>query len=466
MSFGGLDFLVGSVNGLLKGIQLSENASNSVSRNINSVKDEDKVEVTCLAPGLTKETLLMGGADGTVKTLKLSSKPDLSIETLLTSSPGEGHKLKGLMVLDNKIVTASSSGVVSLFDDAISLEDEAAEPLASFDVIKQSLKQSGRLKKGSYATGSAEEIEHVARLREGRDLSCLVASPHQVNVAATAGKENDLQLWDLNRAFDSTTQKKSGGGDDDGCVFRAKNVCHDKLELRVPIWVSGIAFSPPGASDTDKKVSCVSKHGHIRLYDTRCGQRRPVMATQWQDEAPVSVAALDDHKLVVGSGTGKLALVDWNAKPSKSEGLIVQKYKGCVGSVRSIKVAPASSGKYFVTAGLDRYLRIFDVTNPKPVHRMYMKSKLNCLLVSPDFDPSGAVVEMRKDLEAAARAKAKKAQEAGNVIEKAKEGEGQENEIKDDEMFWKKLKIIREKPKKRKNPAQGGPPEASKRINR
>ena len=45
---------------------------------------------------------------------------------------------------------------------------------------------------------------------------------------------------------------------------------------------------------------------------------------------------------------------------------------------------------------------------------------------------------MRKDLEAAARAKAKKAQEAGNVIEKAKEGEGQENEIKDDEMFWKK----------------------------
>ena len=89
-------------------------------------------------------------------------------------------------------------------------------------------------------------------------------------------------------------------------------------------------------------------------------------------------------------------------------------------------------------------------------------------LVSQDFDPSGAVVEMRKDLEAAARAKAKAkmAQETGNVIEKAKEGEGQENEIKDDEMFWKKLKIIREKPKKRKNPAQGGPPEASKRINR
>ena len=87
-------------------------------------------------------------------------------------------------------------------------------------------------------------------------------------------------------------------------------------------------------------------------------------------------------------------------------------------------------------------------------------------LVSQDFDPSGAVVEMRKDLEAAARAKAKKAQEAGNVIEKAKEGEGQENDIKDDEMFWKKLKIIREKPKKRKNPSQGGPPEASKRINR
>ena len=62
--------------------------------------------------------------------------------------------------------------------------------------------------------------------------------------------------------------------------------------------------------------------------------------------------------------------------------------RGLTESFFFLKVAPASSGKYFVTAGLDRYLRIFDVTNPKPVHRMYMKSKLNCLLVSPGVNNS------------------------------------------------------------------------------
>merc|ERR1711994_661731 len=73
----------------------------------------------------------------------------------------------------------------------------------------------------------------------------------------TGGKENELHLWDLN-----TFEKP---------VFQAKNVRHDKLELRVPVWISGIAFCPENAD----RVSVVSKHGHVRQYDIRCGQKRP-----------------------------------------------------------------------------------------------------------------------------------------------------------------------------------------------
>ena len=118
---------------------------------------------------------------------------------LLKSEVGLDHKLRGLLPLgDDKILTASSSGVVRLYDDAVSLEDDDEEEsdvtVPSIDVIKQSLFQSGKLKKGAFVAGSPEEDEHLTKLREGRDLSCLVAAPKQRHLVATAGKENDLQV--------------------------------------------------------------------------------------------------------------------------------------------------------------------------------------------------------------------------------------------------------------------------------
>ena len=65
---------------------------------------------------------------------------------------------------------------------------------------------------------------------------------------ATAGKENRLQLWDLSRP-------------DVVPVFSAKNVKHDKLELRVPVWVTDICF-PDALSPSS--VATVSRYGHIR----------------------------------------------------------------------------------------------------------------------------------------------------------------------------------------------------------
>ena len=58
------------------------------------------------------------------------------------------------------------------------------------------------------------------------------------------------------------------------------------------------------------QISVVSKHGHIRHYDTRSKQRRPVLASEWADEAPTSCASLGADKLIVGAGTGKLAMFD------------------------------------------------------------------------------------------------------------------------------------------------------------
>ena len=255
-----------------------------------------------------------------------------------------------------------------------------------------------------------------------------VRTGKQHNVIATGGKENELHLWDLNVL--------------ERPVFQAKNVPNDKLELRVPVWISGIAFCPENPS----RVSVVSKHGHVRQYDVRSGQRRPVLAFEWEGEAPTACSATGSaHQILVGAGTGKLAMFDWRKTGKKDSGM-AKKYKGCVGSIRCIRSTGDESRPYFATAGLDRYLRIYDVNSAVPVQKMYLKSKLNCLLLNKDFDPTFVPESSASE--------ANKEVSKDDVLERDTttnlKTKGSEENVQEDEKFWTKMKIIREKPKKRK----------------
>lgn len=82
-------------------------------------------------------------------------------------------------------------------------------------------------------------------LNAGDNLHRMRHSNVNKKIIATGGKENGLKLFDLER------QKQ---------IFSEKNVPHDFLNLRVPIWVSDIAF----LQDSHKVVT-VSKFGHVRL---------------------------------------------------------------------------------------------------------------------------------------------------------------------------------------------------------
>ena len=63
----------------------------------------------------------------------------------------------------------------------------------------------------------------------------------------------------------------------------------------MPVWVSDICFSDPSSSNA---VSTVSKHGHVRLYDIRSGQRRPVIELTWADEALTTIASTQNKDQV------------------------------------------------------------------------------------------------------------------------------------------------------------------------
>ena len=231
------------------------------------------------------------------------------------------------------------------------------------------------------------------------------------NLIATGGKENDLQLWDVSNL------KK-------GPLFRAKNVPHDNLELRVPVWLTDICFTD---NQSANRIAVVSRYGHIRLYDTRGNQRRPVLAMEWPDEILTAASSTStEHEIIVGSSTGFIAQYDLRMT---HKGLR-RKYRGCTGGIRSID--SHKSHNYFAAVGLDRFLRVFDINQPKPVQKIYLKSRLNHVLLSKKFEPTALPQPCTKT----------KTQKKKISVENSMKEDGDE--------FWAKLPVIRSSDGKKK----------------
>ena len=169
------------------------------------------------------------------------------------------------------------------------------EPLEDFNTIEYEINQTAKLKADNFKDEEEKE-KHKVSLKVDRSLVKMRKVPGISNhFIATGGKEHDLQIWDLN-------QTKSGP------IFRAKNVPTDSLELRVPIWVTDMCFPDNISKD---KVATVSRHGHIRLYDTKGHQRRPVLSMEWPDEVLTAVSSTPcDHDILVGTATGHIAHYD------------------------------------------------------------------------------------------------------------------------------------------------------------
>ena len=77
----------------------------------------------------------------------------------------------------------------------------------------------------------------------GPNLHRMRQSNSRKEIIATGGLENPLKLFDVEH------QKQ---------IFLAKNVKHDSLELRVPVWISDIGFFP----ETSKLITS-SRYGHV-----------------------------------------------------------------------------------------------------------------------------------------------------------------------------------------------------------
>ncbi|XP_039625287.1 WD repeat-containing protein 74 [Polypterus senegalus] len=210
--------------------------------------------------------------------------------------------------------------------------------------------ESGLLK--VWKEGCPDTVE----VNVGRDVYKMRQSTSEGHKVATGGKENDLKIWDLQRPEEP--------------VFKAKNVANDWLDLRVPVWIRDLQFLP----ESDKVVTCTAYH-QVRLYDPSLPLRRPVLETTFE-EYPLTALSLtsDSNSVVVGNTQGQVAVIDLR------QGRLLRCLKGFAGSVRALQCH--RSLPLVASCGLDRFLRIHNLEDKQLLHKVYLKSRLNCLLLT------------------------------------------------------------------------------------
>ena len=234
-----------------------------------------------------------------------------------------------------------------------------------------------------FVRSTVQDAGNPAGFNVGGGLNIMRLDSATQTVIGVGGKEHDLNLWSLE------TQQ---------VLFKAKNVTHDKLDMRVPVWIKDLRFlSVPGNSN-GHRVVVGTGHRHVRIYDSSI-KRRPVQELDNFGENPIQSLCVspDETRVYVGDTAGNLDILD--LRTLKHMGRCI----GPVGSIRDLACHPTLP--YIVAVGLDRMVHVFDVNTRKYRHTIYAKQRLTSVLFCSDG---------LKNIPAAADEPARKKHKAGD----------------------------------------------------
>ncbi|KAJ1660464.1 WD repeat-containing protein 74 [Dispira simplex] len=266
-------------------------------------------------------------------------------------------------------------------------------------------------------------------LNFGKDLTCMRI--HQTSTTALVGlvgRERQLTLWDMqqlsstatgNSITDDTAQPNWTTPQGEP-YFKAKNVPHDNLGLRVPYW--GTDFEFMNAEGTQLILG--TEHRQIRLYDTKAS-RSPV-ADYTIGKHPLRRIAVpfDQVYLYAADNVNLVHQIDLRMQRA------VGSLKGATGAVVDMAILPGDSG-HMVSVGLDRFLRVHHISAPglPLVHSVYLKQRMNQVL---PLDQAGDLTQTHS--------------EEPSGKDNHRLGNNKEGEDDDDDDLWNTMAIVADKP--------------------
>lgn len=116
-----------------------------------------------------------------------------------------------------------------------------------------------------------------------------LSTPDAGGAFALAGKEVEIGVFDPERTFASSSTAASPKDLYEGEVWRAKNLPHNSLRLRVPVHHLCSSYLPGSTTS----IVTGTKAGNVRRYDTR--QRKPT--ADWKMAREGGVAAIAPSRL-------------------------------------------------------------------------------------------------------------------------------------------------------------------------
>lgn len=269
------------------------------------------------------------------------------------------------------------------------------------------------------------ELKSVTTTVKG-PLSAFVSHPEQTGVFAFGGKENDVKIVRL------YTEKPMAGVKAEQ-LFQAKNVKNDKLDLRVPVWVTNVVFvNLKTHSPTSWEFITTTGYGQVRKYDTTHG-RKPVMDKKISDKPFAQVARTLNESEIICADTHALTALFHVEK-----GTLLAKYKGSVGAVQGLYSHLTGKTPLLVTGALDRYVRVFDIDSREQVAKVFVGSKVSSVWL---LDASPGQLPPSLDADDGQKKRKKK------VVRRSQ----REAEKENPDRVWDELDELETKVKKQKN---------------
>ena len=237
------------------------------------------------------------------------------------------------------------------------------------------------------------------------------------------GKENDLSLYDIEQGQ---------------CIWQAKNVLNDNLNLRVPIWHTSVDFLQSTTDSTSTSGALIASgtgYKHIRLYDVKNTDTRPIYSyesnTDFRITSIHSNHSIQEYTIYVGDTSGGLSLYDLRI------GKRLCTLKGSVGSIRDIQLSPSrytgkghnSEGGYVASVGLDLVLYIYNTHTHKLMEKHYMKNRLNCCCFLGQFDSTHC--STRRNSRPTTTFDSHDEDDDGEYNSSDEDGDGYEDEVED-----------------------------------